>query len=92
MQGSLSEPERLKSDLRALKDAGVDGVMCDVWWGLVEATEPKVYNWLAYKLLFREIQSAGLKLQVPLLACSSAIFTIFKAQAPTRDSNSESEV
>ena len=71
MQG-LSEPERLKSDLRALKDAGVDGVMCDVWWGLVEATEPKVYNWLAYKLLFREIQSAGLKIQVPPLRCSSA--------------------
>uniref|UniRef100_A0A0E0N792 Beta-amylase n=1 Tax=Oryza rufipogon TaxID=4529 RepID=A0A0E0N792_ORYRU len=30
-------------------DAGVDGVMADVWWGIVEGTGPARYEWRAYR-------------------------------------------
>eukprot|EP00850_Spirogloea_muscicola_P004636 SM000020S05986 [mRNA] locus=s20:231535:236334:- [translate_table: standard] len=62
----LSHPERLLCNLRALKAAGVDGVMADIWWGVVEAAGSKQYDWSAYKALFKAIQNVGLKAQVVL--------------------------
>lgn len=60
----LNYPELLLCNLKALKAAGVDGVMVDVWWGIVEADGPKQYNWSAYRSLFEMVQSAGLRMQV----------------------------
>ena len=37
--------------------------MVDVWWGIVEGKGPKLYDWSAYKDLFRMVQEEGLKLQ-----------------------------
>lgn len=31
--------------MRALRSAGVYGVMVDVWWGVVEAGGPEQYDW-----------------------------------------------
>jgi len=46
-----------------LRAAGVDGVMIDVWWGIIEQKGPKEYDWSAYKSLFQLVQKCGLKLQ-----------------------------
>jgi len=49
-------------------EAGADGVMIDVWWGLVEGKAPGVYDWSAYKQVFKLVQEAGLKLQA-IMSC-----------------------
>ncbi|XP_022135924.1 beta-amylase-like isoform X2 [Momordica charantia] len=53
----------IKKQLGQLRAVGVDGVMVDVWWGIVESKGPKQYDWTAYKSLFKIIQEFGLKLQ-----------------------------
>ncbi|CAI7898290.1 unnamed protein product [Closterium sp. NIES-54] len=59
----LAHTERLVCNLRALRAAGVDGVMVDVWWGVVESAGPRQYDWSAYHALFCHISAAGLKIQ-----------------------------
>lgn len=53
----------MKKQLQELKAAQVDGVMIDVWWGIVEQKGPKEYDWRGYRSLFELIQECGLKLQ-----------------------------
>ncbi|KAJ7948199.1 Beta-amylase [Quillaja saponaria] len=55
--------EKLTIQLQVLHAAGVDGVMVDVWWGIIESKGPKQYDWTAYRNLFQLIQECGLKLQ-----------------------------
>ncbi|KAJ0251159.1 hypothetical protein HA466_0135360 [Hirschfeldia incana] len=60
----LSDPETLEAQLKRLKqEAGIDGVMVDVWWGIIESDGPKQYNWTAYKKLFQLIARLELKIQ-----------------------------
>jgi hypothetical protein len=59
----LKDPEGLKYQLLELQRAGVDGVMVDVWWGIVEKKGPKLYNWTGYEELVDLVASSGLKLQ-----------------------------
>eukprot|EP00727_Mastigamoeba_balamuthi_P006794 m51a1_g2735 putative beta-amylase (445) ;mRNA; f:898551-900192 len=61
--GNLKNPEQLRNDLIRLKSTGINGVMTDVWWGLVE-TAPRVYNWRPYDELASIVDSLGLKLEV----------------------------
>lgn len=49
--------------LRALAAAGVEGVVVEVWWGLVEKQEPRVYNWQGYMDIVALAQRCGLKVQ-----------------------------
>lgn len=60
----LTNVDLLHSHLWALKAAHVDGVMVDVWWGIVEKSRPKQYDWSAYRALFQIIKNHGFKLQV----------------------------
>lgn len=64
MENQVAKPERLKSDLEALKRVGVDGVMVDCWWGIVEGTAPQIYEWSGYRQLFSMVRECKLKLQV----------------------------
>ncbi|XP_061343944.1 beta-amylase 3, chloroplastic-like [Gastrolobium bilobum] len=64
MGGNLNKPRAMNASLMALKSAGVEGVMVDVWWGLVEKEGPLKYNWEAYAELVQMVQKHGLKLQV----------------------------
>ncbi|CAL0331728.1 unnamed protein product [Lupinus luteus] len=64
MGGSLNKPRAMNASLMALKSAGVEGVMVDAWWGLVEKDGPLKYNWEAYAELVKMVQKHGLKLQV----------------------------
>lgn len=59
----LADAAGLRAQLRRLRGAGVDGVMVDVWWGIVEGAGPARYEWRAYRDLFRAVQDQGLKLQ-----------------------------
>ncbi|XP_073005111.1 beta-amylase [Typha latifolia] len=59
----LEKPEELRKQLKQLRAAEVDGVMVDVWWGIIEAKGPKLYEWGAYRQLFQMVKEEGLKLQ-----------------------------
>ncbi|KAK7261050.1 hypothetical protein RIF29_27353 [Crotalaria pallida] len=59
----LRDREGLEKKLRELSTAGVDGVMVDVWWGIVESKGPQQYDWSAYRALFQLVQDCNLKLQ-----------------------------
>lgn len=60
---TLTRQRALRASLSALKSAGVDGVMMDVWWGIVEREGPHTYDWAAYRELVGMVRDAGLKLQ-----------------------------
>ncbi|XP_023553042.1 beta-amylase 3, chloroplastic-like [Cucurbita pepo subsp. pepo] len=62
--GNLNKPRAMNASLMALKSAGVEGVMVDAWWGLVEKDGPMKYNWEGYAELVQMLQKHGLKLQV----------------------------
>ncbi|KAF3335685.1 beta-amylase 2 [Carex littledalei] len=64
MSCEVADPDGLMNDLKLLKIAGVDGVMVDCWWGIVEANRPLEYNWSGYKHMFQIIRQLKLKLQV----------------------------
>lgn len=53
----------LEKQLKELREAGIDGVMTDVWWGVVESKGPKQYDWSGYRSLFKLVQDCGLKMQ-----------------------------
>ncbi|WOL04907.1 beta-amylase-like isoform X4 [Canna indica] len=63
VNNTLAKPTELREHLQQLRDAEVDGVMVDVWWGIVEGDGPKCYKWRAYRELFQMVQEEGLKLQ-----------------------------
>lgn len=60
---TVNRRRAMNTSLMALKSAGVEGVMVDVWWGRVEREGPGCYNWAGYKDLFNMIRSHGLKVQ-----------------------------
>jgi hypothetical protein len=61
--GEVNDPEALERGLRALSEIGVEGVMIDVWWGIVERDGPRKYDWAAYREVMDMIKDAGLKVQ-----------------------------
>ncbi|KAG6405354.1 hypothetical protein SASPL_132943 [Salvia splendens] len=62
--GNLNKPRAMLASLMALKTSGVEGVMVDVWWGLVEKDGPLKYNSEGYAELMNMVKKVGLKLQV----------------------------
>ncbi|CAL9080430.1 unnamed protein product [Musa textilis] len=59
----FEDPDGLREQLKQLRAADVDGVMVDVWWGIIESKGPKSCEWGAYRELFKMVQEEGLKLQ-----------------------------
>ncbi|KAF4382608.1 hypothetical protein F8388_015436 [Cannabis sativa] len=59
----VGDRDNLEKQLKELRAAGVDGVMTDVWWGIVESKGPKQYDWSGYRSLFKLVQDCGLKMQ-----------------------------
>ncbi|KMT02261.1 hypothetical protein BVRB_9g206490 isoform A [Beta vulgaris subsp. vulgaris] len=60
---NFQNQDDIKRQLYKLKEAEVDGVMVDVWWGIIESKGPKQYDWKAYRSLFQVIKDCGLKVQ-----------------------------
>lgn len=62
-ENKFPDEEKLEKQLKELKGAGVDGVMVDVWWGIIEAKGPKQYDWSSYRKLFQLVQKYELRIQ-----------------------------
>lgn len=60
---TVSRRRAMNASLLALKSAGVEGIMVDVWWGIVEKSGPGCYNWDGYKELMGMVKKHGLKVQ-----------------------------
>eukprot|EP00252_Welwitschia_mirabilis_P015510 TRINITY_DN3411_c0_g1_i1.p1 TRINITY_DN3411_c0_g1~~TRINITY_DN3411_c0_g1_i1.p1 ORF type:complete len:309 (-),score=32.03 TRINITY_DN3411_c0_g1_i1:95-1021(-) len=60
---TVNRRKAMNASLQALKSAGVEGVMMDVWWGLVERESPGQYNWSGYRELLDMVKKHGLKAQ-----------------------------
>lgn len=59
----LMREKAMEVSLEMLRASGVEGVMVDVWWGIVEHGGPKKYDFSAYRRLFEQVSAAGLKVQ-----------------------------
>jgi beta-amylase len=62
---TVKDTDKLKSYFQQLKNAKVEGVMSDCWWGLVEQSEGK-YNFDPYVQLTQMAKDAGLKMEFVL--------------------------
>jgi beta-amylase len=60
---TINRKKAMNVSLQALKSAGVEGIMMDVWWGLVEREAPGQYNWSGYRELLEMVKKHGLKVQ-----------------------------
>lgn len=60
---TVNRKKAMNASLQALKSAGVEGIMMDVWWGLVERETPGEYNWGGYTELLEMAKKHGLKVQ-----------------------------
>lgn len=63
---TLNHCKAIQAGLLALKALGVDGVVMEVFWGIVERDAPTKYDWSAYLSLVKMIQEAGLKVQASI--------------------------
>ncbi|KAF5203310.1 Beta-amylase [Thalictrum thalictroides] len=63
MGNGVNRKKAMNASMQALKSAGVEGIMMDVWWGLVERDGPGVYNWGGYNELLEMAKKHGLKVQ-----------------------------
>ncbi|KAI5016355.1 hypothetical protein ZWY2020_006206 [Hordeum vulgare] len=59
----LNRRKAMAASLAALKSAGVEGIMVDVWWGTVESEGPGKYNFAGYMELMKLARKTGLKVQ-----------------------------
>ncbi|RCV42618.1 hypothetical protein SETIT_9G229700v2 [Setaria italica] len=60
---ALNRRKAVQASLAALKSAGVEGVMVDVWWGIAESDGPGRYNFAGYAELMEMARKTGLKVQ-----------------------------
>jgi len=60
---ALNRRRAVQASLAALKSAGVEGVMVDVWWGIAESDGPGRYNFAGYTELMEMARKTGLKVQ-----------------------------
>ncbi|XP_055821741.1 beta-amylase 1, chloroplastic-like [Solanum dulcamara] len=61
--GTLKRKKAMTQSFRALAAAGVEGVVMEVWWGLVERELPRVYNWQGYLEIVVLAKRCGLKVR-----------------------------
>jgi len=59
----LLREKAIEVGLDMLVAAGVEGVMIDIWWGMAEHAAPGLYDFSAYRRLFEQVASRGLKVQ-----------------------------
>ncbi|KAJ6393480.1 hypothetical protein OIU77_022852 [Salix suchowensis] len=64
--GKVRRIKVLTASLRALVTAGVEGVVMEIWWGIVEREKPRVYNWGGYLDLVALARRCGLKVRAVL--------------------------
>ncbi|CAK8579379.1 unnamed protein product [Lathyrus sativus] len=65
-EGKVWRPKAMMLSLKALAAAGVEGVVVEIWWGVVERNEPRVYDWRGYRELVMMACMCGLKVRAVL--------------------------
>jgi beta-amylase len=65
-EGKIWRPKAMMLSLKALASAGVEGVVVEIWWGVVERNEPRVYDWRGYRELVMMACMCGLKVRAVL--------------------------
>lgn len=81
-QPLLIREKAMEVGLEMLSRAGVDGVMIDVWWGIAEHAEPRRYDFSAYRKLFEQVASKGLKVQAVMSFHAGGCSPRRRAHAP----------
>lgn len=76
LENTVAHPEALRAGLKALKCTGVNGVVVEVWWGLVEGQQPGRYDWSGYVQLLRIVRDCGLKAKVVFCFHNSELHTL----------------
>ncbi|XAR70147.1 Beta-amylase [Bertholletia excelsa] len=61
--GEMRRRKIMATSFRALALAGVEGVVMEVWWGIVEREDPGVYNWRGYEEIVSLARWCGLKVR-----------------------------
>lgn len=61
--GKVRRIRATAQSFRALAAAGVEGVVVEVWWGLVERDRPRVYDWQGYLEIVALARTFGLKVR-----------------------------
>ncbi|CAN4077519.1 unnamed protein product [Withania somnifera] len=61
--GMMKRKRAMMQSFSALAAAGVEGVVMEVWWGLVEGELPRVYNWQGYLEIIVLAKRCGLKVR-----------------------------
>jgi len=61
--GRLKDKNALSQQLDQLKQANVDGVMADCWWGITEPS-PKQYKWDPYLEMVDLVKQHGMKVEL----------------------------
>ncbi|CAJ1937213.1 unnamed protein product [Sphenostylis stenocarpa] len=64
--GRVARPKAMLFSLKALVSAGVEGVVIEIWWGLVEKNKPRFYDWRGYEELVAMACKCGLKVRAVL--------------------------
>ncbi|XP_058225337.1 beta-amylase 3, chloroplastic-like [Rhododendron vialii] len=64
--GQVRRRKAMAQSFRALAAAGVDGVVMEVWWGVVEREGPSVYDWGGYGEIVAMARRCGLKVRAAL--------------------------
>ena len=62
MDGTIKDKNFLQNALQKLKEAGVHGVMSDIWWGIAEPSA-KQYKFSGYLEVAQMAKNLGLKFQ-----------------------------
>ncbi|XP_077212512.1 beta-amylase 3, chloroplastic-like [Tasmannia lanceolata] len=61
--GKMTRPKAMGASFMALNSAGVEGVVIEVWWGIVERGVPRVYDWGGYVDVVSLARKHGLKVR-----------------------------
>ncbi|KAL5747747.1 hypothetical protein ACOSP7_024764 [Xanthoceras sorbifolium] len=61
--GKVRRRKAMAQSFKALAAAGVEGVVVEVWWGMVERESPGVYDWRGYVDLIAMAGNCGLKVR-----------------------------
>ena len=68
MNNAVNRWKAMNASLQVLKSAGVEGIMMDVWWGLVERKLAGSYNWGGYG----SVQIGGLPMSPMMFSLKTA--------------------
>jgi beta-amylase len=65
--GYLKDKDKINNWAKELKNGNIDGIMIDVWWGIVQRSGPYIYDFSGYRDLFNIMKNHNLKI-IPIMS------------------------